>query len=250
MAAGMIAKVHIGTSGWHYRHWVGPFYPPGTRTRDFLALYARHLCAVEINNSFYKLPKPETFAAWRAGSPPGFVFAVKAPRYITHMTKLSQPARDIAWSFPRFGMLAEKLGPILFQLPPRWRANAERLEAFLAALPPGHRYAFEFRDPSWFAPAILDLLARHNAALCLHHMHGFAAPIAVTADLVYVRLHGPEPGYRGSYDEASLAEWAARIHGWRVEGRTVHCYFDNDDSGFAVRDALRLCRMVGAPAPA
>ena len=236
--------VHIGTSGWHYRHWIGPFYPPGTRPEGFLDHYARHFGTVEINNTFYRLPSRHAVTQWRDGSPPGFVFAAKGSRFITHMKKLKDPKTSIQRYFELIGLLGDKLGPIVFQLPPRWHLNLDRLAAFLEALPKAWRYAFEFRDESWLTPGTYRLLAAHNAALCLYDLAGRQAPLEVTADLTYLRLHGPGGAYQGSYSDEALRHWAARIRRWRASGISVYCYFDNDQHGYAPANALTLARFV------
>jgi len=238
------AGIAIGTSGWHYAHWSGPFYPEDLPKARYLDYYAQHFATVELNNTFYRLPPPEQFAAWRDSVPTGFVFAVKANRYITHMKRLKDPETSLKRFLDAVAALAPKLGPILFQLPPRWRLNEERLQAFLAALPSGFRYAFEFRDESWFAEPVYQALERHNVAFCLYDLAGRHSPTRVTADMVYLRLHGPGAAYQGSYDGRALAGWARRIRRWRSEGRSVYCYFDNDEKGYAVRDALRLKAML------
>lgn len=238
-------RVHIGTSGWHYKHWVGSFYPEGMQDVAFLGWYADHFPTVEINNTFYRLPDPETPAGWSAGTPPGFVFACKASRYITHMKKLKDPKDATARFFGTAKKLGGKLGPILFQLPPRWRANAARLAEFLGALPSSHRYAFEFRDESWYTPEIFRLLERHGAALCIHDLEGLASPVEATAPFTYIRLHGPDGAYRGRYDDETLQTWARRIHRWRRAGLDIYCYFNNDIGGHAPRDAMRLAEALG-----
>lgn len=235
----------IGASGWHYKHWLGPFYPKNLRPPDFLDFYARRLRTVEINNSFYRLPKAETFAAWRDGSPPGFCFAVKASRFITHMKKLTDPVSSSEKFFQALHSLEPKVGPILFQLPPRFPANPARLADFLEAMPPRHRYTFEFRDESWFRSDVYEILERHNAALCAYDFDLRQSPVVETADFAYVRLHGPHGRYRGAYDEAALRQWADRISAWTQSGRDAYCYFDNDDSGFAVHNAIRLQELLG-----
>lgn len=240
-------EIYIGTSGWHYGHWIGPFYPEGTDPADFLALYVSKFCSVEINNSFYRLPKPETLAEWRDAAPEGFVFACKASRFITHMKKLKDPEQSARRFFDVITTLGDKLGPILFQLPPHWRVNGERLRDFLAALPRGLRFAFEFRDESWFTPEVLELLNRRGAALCAWDFDGRQSPVEVTADFTYVRLHGPDGPYRGQYDRKPLTGWAKRIDAWRHSGLDVYCYFDNDEAGYAAQDALRLAKMVEDP---
>jgi uncharacterized protein YecE (DUF72 family) len=237
--------IHIGTSGWHYRHWVGPFYPPATPSSRYLPFYVDHFDAAEINGSFYRMPSTKTLAAWRDAVPDDFRFAAKASRFITHAKKLALPIAQYDRFFDGIGTLGNKLGPVLLQLPPRWRVDRERLEAFLKALPKRYRYTFEFREPSWLDPAIYALLEQHRVALCLYHIAGFKSPIEATADFVYIRLHGPGAKYQGSYSGAALGSWAQRIRDWSAQGKTVWCFFDNDQNGYAAKDALRLQAMIG-----
>jgi uncharacterized protein YecE (DUF72 family) len=238
------AQHYIGTSGWSYEHWEGPFYPEGLSSAERLSHYAGQLASAEIDNSFYKLPSEQTLTDWREAVPEGFVFAAKASRYITHMKKLKDPDDNVPRLIERLDVLGSKLGPILFQLPPSWHRNTERLERFLARLDDRHRWAFEFRDQSWIGPSTLDLLARYNAAFCVYELDGFEAPHEVTADFVYVRLHGPAGPYHGSYDENALDLWAQRIGAWLQRGLDVHCYFDNDEAGHAAQNALALTRRL------
>jgi uncharacterized protein YecE (DUF72 family) len=238
------ARIQVGTSGWLYDHWRGPFYPQDLPKRAFLEYYADRLAITEVNSFFYGLPKPETVAGWREAVPADFRFAVKASRYITHMKKLKDPAASLERFWERAQLLGDQLGPVLFQLPPHWHVNAERLEAFLAALPEGPQYTFEFRDPSWFDDAVYELLERHNAALCIYELGDQESPRRVTADFVYIRLHGPEAGYAGDYGEQALADWARRLRQWQAEGRSVYLFFDNDEAGYAAQDALRLSRLL------
>jgi uncharacterized protein YecE (DUF72 family) len=238
-------NVHIGTSGWHYKHWRGPFYPADLPTSKMLEFYFRHFDTVEINNSFYRLPSEAAFEAWRDATPDGFCFAVKASRFLTHMKKLKDPEQGLGNLMPRVDLLGPKLGPILFQLPPWWEPNLERLEAFLAALPAHHLYAFELRNQSWHSPEVYRLLRQANTAFCIYELAGFHSPIEVTADFSYVRLHGPGGAYQGSYEEHGLGNWAQRIRQWRKELRAVYVYFDNDQSAFAVGNALQLRSMIG-----
>jgi uncharacterized protein YecE (DUF72 family) len=206
---------------------------------------------VEINSTFYRLPDRSTLEAWATAVPRPFVFACKASQFITHRKKLRDPEETTRRFFGALRPLDPKLGPILFQLPSRWRANAGRLGSFLEALPRHRRYAFEFRDRSWFTAPVLSLLERHNAALCAYDLAGFRSPVRMTADFAYVRLHGPAGAYRGRYDGRALAGWAKRFRAWQAEGRDVYCFFDNDEAGFAAQDAMRLQRMLnGAPASA
>lgn len=238
------SAIHIGASGWHYSHWVGPVYPHGTRPAAFLPFYTQHFQTVELNNSFYRLPARATFARWRERTPPGFCFAVKASRYLTHMKKLKEPEEPIRRFLDAADGLGEKLGPILFQLPPHWRLDLGRFAAFLDALPPERRYAAEFREPSWFDDRVAALLEQHNVAFCIWNMGTFNTPQWITAGFVYVRLHGPGGGYSGSYDEGDLSLLADWIAGWHAGGREVFCYFNNDNYGHAVHNALRVRQLL------
>jgi uncharacterized protein YecE (DUF72 family) len=181
---------------------------------------------------------------WRATTPDHFQFAVKASRFLTHMKKLKEPQEGLEKLFSRMTALKEKLGPILFQLPPNFALNSERLESFLEALPPSHLYVFEFRHQSWSTPEVFRLLRKHNAAYCAFHIDGFQSPLTVTADFAYVRLHGPGGKYQGSYSEEVLQQWAGRINAWQTELSAVYVYFDNDDSGFAAKNAIRLGELI------
>lgn len=239
-----MGKIQIGTSGWHYDHWSGPFYAEGLSGDRRLAFYAERFRTVEINNSFYGLPDPETIEDWRETVPDGFVFAAKASRYLTHMKKLKDPDEPLATFLDRMKGLGHKLGPILFQLPPNWHVNVERLKAFLKILPPDHRYTFEFRDETWFDERIFDALEKHNAAFCIYDLAGRTAPKEVTADFVYVRLHGPGDKYQGNYDSKTLKAWVDSFSKWAGEGRDVYCYFDNDEKGYAVRNAKSCLELV------
>lgn len=239
-------RIHIGTSGWHYPHWVGPFYPEHMPSGEFLPYYARYFKTVEINNTFYHLPNPQALTAWCHETPEDFLFACKASRFITHMKKLKDPEKSLERFLEAINVLGEKLGPILFQLPPRWSINVTRLEAFLAALPKNLRCTFEFRDESWFADPINDILIQHNAAFCLYHLAGRWTPEFVTADFVYIRLHGPGDAYQGFYPQSVLRHWAKKCLLWSQDKKDVYCYFDNDQKGYAVKDAKRLDNLVKA----
>jgi uncharacterized protein YecE (DUF72 family) len=240
-----LVKFHIGTSGWHYKHWLGGvFYPPGVRGAAMFQFYARHFDTVEINNSFYRLPTANTFDNWRESSPRNFLFAVKASRFITHMKKLKEPQSSSEKFFLVAERLEEKLGPILFQLPPRWKLNTERLASFIESLPPEHKYAFEFRDESWLVPEVYALLRKHHAAFCIHDFADMKIPNEVTAKFAYVRFHGPTSAkYWGEYSEGQLQAWADEMAQWPVSA--VYAYFNNDPGGAAVRNAATLKTLVG-----
>lgn len=242
-----MSKVRIGTSGWHYKHWLGVFYPEGTRASDMFQFYARSFDTVEINNSFYRLPTANTFDNWRESSPPKFCYAVKGSRFITHMKKLKDPQSSSAKFFLAADRLGKKLGPILFQLPPRWKMNLERLEEFLQTLPPEHEYAIEFRDESWLVREAYDLLRKYNAAFCIHDFADMRVPLEITADFTYIRFHGPTSAkYWGSYPDRELRAWADRIKSWRRDLSSVYAYFNNDPEGAAVKNALTLKQLVGS----
>ncbi len=221
------------------------FYPHGLKPEERLGYYAGHFDIVEVNNTFYRLPSPETLASWRDGVPDDFIFACKASRYITHMKKLKEPKPSLSSFIERVCLLGDRLGPILFQLPPHWHADPTRLEGFLEGLPKPGRYAFEFRDATWFTPAILDLLSGYDAAFCIYDLDGHCSPLKITAGFIYVRLHGPKGAYQGSYSDEALASWAKRLLAWRDGGRDVYCFFDNDEKGFAVANAQRLVTLIG-----
>ena len=241
----MTCDIRIGTSGYHYRHWIGPFYPPKTSTAKMLEYYVRHFDTLELNNSFYRLPTVNAFECWRDSTPSNFIFAVKASRFITHNKKLKDPENALENLLPRAENLDQKLGPVLFQLPPKWKVNVERLENLLEILPREHRYAFEFRETSWMKPEVNRVLKRFNAAFCIYELAGYHSSLDVTADFAYVRLHGPEQGkYQGSYSDERLGEWAKWIEAQSGPLKAIYVYFDNDQHGYAARNALTLKQMA------
>ncbi len=206
--------------------------------------YQRFFDTVELNSSFYRLPTCEAFAAWRDAAPSRFRFAVKGSRFLTHNKKLKEPEQALHNLLPRAEVLGQKLGPILFQLPPKWKVNVERLEIFLQALPSQHRYAFEFREPSWHTESVYEILRKHNAAYCIYELAGFHSPVLSTANFSYVRLHGPGAKYQGCYTAETLRRWAAQLVEWSRKRRDVYVYFDNDDCSYAARNALELKDLV------
>ena len=209
-----------------------------------LPYYVARFDTVELNNSFYHLPKTPALNSWRETTPDGFCFAAKGSRFLTHMKKLKDPEPGLAKFMEAIEVLGDKLGPILFQLPPNWELNLKRLEHFLQALPPYHRYAFEFRNPGWDAQPVYEILQRFNAAYCIFDLAGYQSPLKITADFAYIRLHGPGGKYQGSYSDDALARWAEQISEWRRRLRAIYCYFDNDDSGYAAWNALRLKELI------
>jgi uncharacterized protein YecE (DUF72 family) len=238
------ARTYIGTSGWHYAHWIGRFYPADTRPGTELGLFSKQFSTVEINNSFYRMPGKPTFEKWKKTTPPGFTFAVKASRYITHMKKLKDGAKAVRQFLGRADALGRKLGPVLFQLPPHWHLNLDRLTEFLRSLPKGYRYAFEFRDHTWYTNDVLTALKKYSCAFCIYELDGHMSPEEITANFVYVRLHGPGGKYQGSYPDKVLKTWAAKIQHWNESRKDVYIYFDNDDQGFAAFNARRLASLL------
>jgi uncharacterized protein YecE (DUF72 family) len=239
-----LAELRIGCSGWTYRDWVGDFYPREVRVKDRFAFYASQFDTAEINGSFYRLPSEAAVAGWREKAPPGFVFAWKVSRFITHNKKLKDCEDSVDLVFGRMAPLGKTAGPALIQLPPQLRRNDERLAGFLKLLPKG-RHTVEFRHPSWYEKPVFDILADHDAALCISDHHDAPAPWELTASWAYVRGHGPGGRYHGRYGQAELSRWREAIAGWRRRGMDVYAYFDNDVKCAAPKDAAALKAMMG-----
>lgn len=236
-------KIYIGTSGWSYKHWRGTFYPQEIKVKNHFSYYLQHFNTVEINNSFYRLPSEETFLNWKKIVPDDFIYVIKANRFITHIKKLHDPAVTLAPFMDHVKLLGEKLGPVLFQLPPFMKSNTVLLEAFLEELPKKFPYVFEFRNPDWYKPEVYDLLKKHNCAFCIYELAGHISPSLITADFVYLRLHGPGNKYQGSYSDETLQSWADECLKWS-ETKDVFVYFDNDQNGYAAFNALKLRELT------
>jgi uncharacterized protein YecE (DUF72 family) len=240
-----MASVRIGCSGWIYRSWAGDFYPPRCPQRRWLEHYATRFDTVELNTTFYRLPKRDAVAAWVTRTPDDFLYTVKASRYLTHMKRLTDLEQGIERLWERLEPLAQspKMGPVLWQLPPNFRRDDDRLAAALTQLPVGH-HAFEFRHESWFAPDVLALLREHRVALTIgDHPQRPWQPLELTSDFTIIRLHYGHRGRRGNYSETELQEWAHQIERLRRDA-TVFVYFNNDWEGFAPRNAHRLRQLV------
>ena len=237
-------RIRIGCSGWNYKHWRERFYPKGLPQRLWFQFYAEHFDTVEINNSFYRLPTPETFRKWRDQAPPGFCYAVKANRFLTQAKKLKDCAEPLERMMPPFRELAPALGPILYQLPPSLKLNLDRLEQFLGVVPKDVTNVFEFRDPSWYVPQVFDLLDRHGASFCVHDMTGSASERIAVGPIAYVRFHGAGAKYWGRYADEVLLGWTDWMREQARAGRTVWAYFNNDPEAHAIQDALTLKAMV------
>lgn len=248
-------RLLIGTSGFNYPHWRGLFYPPDLPPSQWLAFYARHFGAVELNVTFYRLPGESAFCRWAEVVPEGFRFVVKGSRYITHIRRLRECAEAVELLLKRAAPLHSRLEAVLWQLPPRFAADLKRLEAFLGVLRDvgealglrALRHAFEFRDDSWLKPPVGELLALYGAAAVMADWPFGTRWLETATPWVYLRRHGPAPPYAGSYPDAVLAEDARRIRRWLAGERDVLCFFNNDVAGHALTDARRLRAMVMAP---
>jgi uncharacterized protein YecE (DUF72 family) len=243
--------LYVGTSGWVYKHWAGTFYPKGTGARRHLPYYAGHFNTVELNATFYRLPTLSASQGWHDAVPPGFVFAVKGSRFITHMKKLEVEPSSIAIFFERIAPLADRRGPLLWQLPPQLARDLPRLERFLGALPKGLRHAFEFRHPSWYDDErVFDVLRGHGAAHVSISSQGMPRRFDVTADFAYFRFHGLEGGVAHDYTRAELRPWAAHARSCLERGIEVFAYFNNDMNTRAPANAVTMRAMVTGPSAA
>ncbi len=233
--------IYIGTSGWQYRHWKERFYPKAVPQKAWLPYFADRFATVEINNSFYMLPQPSSFERWRDSVPDGFVYAVKANRYITHIKRMRDPETAVGNFLERARLLGDKLGPILYQFPPRFGAEIERLTEFLRALPDEPRGAFEFRDDSWNTDAVRALLDEKGYAWVLPDRPGTRFDPVVTGRWSYIRFH---QGRRTGpwYPRRKLATWAERIG--ELPAEDVYIYFNNDPEGAAIRDAETMTELL------
>jgi len=233
-------RYYIGTSGWHYEHWRYSFYPGTLAKAKWLEFYAGYFDTVELNNSFYRLPSEAAFAAWRDSSPAGFTFAVKVSRFVTHIKRLKNVQEAVETFMSRAKILGEKLGPLLYQLPPNMHRNDDRLEAFLGTLPRGMKHVFEFRHRSWLDDEVFEILHKHNVGLCVFDMPSLTCPLVATADFAYIRFHGSTGLYFSCYSDEELAGWAERLAGLATKLKEVYIYFNNDAETFAVRNAMTL----------
>ena len=244
MEAKTVSRIHVGCSGWVYKHWRGLFYPEGLPQKRWFERYSEEFDTVEINASFYRLPLPATFDGWREKAPAGFRYAVKANRFITHMKKLAGCDAEIDNFIALARRLEETLGPILFQLPPSLHKDLPRLESFLQRLPTDLEHVVEFRHKSWYDKDVLALLDRHGVGFVTHDLKGLISPRWASGRTAYARFHGTGGRYRGRYSEADIAEWAAWLRDQRDNGRSAWAYFNNDIGGDAIEDAKMLKAMI------
>ena len=238
-----MAKCFIGTSGWVYPHWKGTFYPEELKEKDKFSFFVTQFNTVEINTTFYHLPLESTVKNWYKQAPSDFIFSVKASGYITHRKRLLEPEKTLELFFTRMRLLGKKLGPILFQLPPSFQQDLERLKNFINHLPKGI-YTFEFRHPSWYTQETLDLLSENNIALCITDLKNHPSPEAITASHAYIRLHGPLSTYSGKYGPRLLKIWQKKVKHWMSKNIDVYCYFDNDEKAYATVDAKMLLELL------
>jgi uncharacterized protein YecE (DUF72 family) len=242
-----VKPARIGCSGWSYADWRGRFYPEGLPRRRWLEYYATHFDTVEVNATFYRLPTREAVATWAKQVPPGFCFAVKASRYLTHVRRLRDLGDGLDRLYERIAPLVDAglLGPILWQLPANFHRDDDRLREALAELREG-RHAIEFRDPGWFVPPVRKALRGHGVAITVGDDPRRELPVwPPTAGFAYLRLHRGRRGRRGNYSATELDEWARTVRGWRRRAE-VFVYFNNDWEAFSVQNALRLREQVGA----
>ena len=243
----MSVKYYIGCSGWHYEHWRGLYYPGELPRAKWLSFYAQQFDTVELNNSFYRVPSEKAFTTWRESTPDNFIFAVKVSRFITHIKRLKNLGSAVDSFLSGAGFLKEKLGPLLYQLPPSMKRNDGLLQNFLSSLPPKYRHVIEFRHESWIHEAVFDILRTHNIGLCVFDMLGFSCPVVATSDFAYVRFHGSKGLYSSRYSDEELSRWAQKIARLGQDFKASYIYFNNDAEAFAVENAMKLRSLLGIP---
>ena len=238
-------EYYIGTSGWHYEHWRGLFYPEALAKPKWLRFYAQDFTTVELNNSFYHLPSEKAFSTWRESTPANFVFAVKVSRFITHIKRLKNLGLAVENFLTRATFLENKLGPLLYQLPPNMKKNDEVLEKFLFSLPQKYQHVFEFRNESWIDESVFRILEKYNAGFCVFDMPGFHCPLVATSSFAYIRFHGSESLYSSCYTDDELSRWGEGIAALGKNLKAVYIYFNNDAEAFAVENSLTLMDYLG-----
>ena len=239
----MELNIRIGTSGWTYPHWKEVFYPTGWPKSRWLEYYAQHFDTVELNATFYRLPNLKTFENWKARTPDHFLWALKANKYITHTKRLKEPEESLQRFYTAASGLKEKLGPILFQLPPSLSFDEIVFEDFCQSLNLSQQHTLEVRHPSWISDRLFAILEKHNISFCIADTAGrYPYHEVITADFVYIRLHGSTKLYASDYSEGELQAWAEKIKAWKKE---THLFFDNDFGGYAVKNAKRFKEILG-----
>jgi uncharacterized protein YecE (DUF72 family) len=241
----MSPKYYIGTSGWHYEHWRNLFYPQKLAKTKWLEFYAGNFTTVELNNSFYHLPTEQAFATWYNTTPPDFIFAVKVSRFITHIKRLKNCKEAVDNFTSRAKTLGDKLGPLLYQLPPSMPRSDQALESFLPTLPQGLKHVFEFRHESWLDDGVFEILRKYSVGFCVFDLPAINCPLLATADFAYVRFHGSAELYSSSYSDDELARWAEKLANFAQNLKATYIYFNNDTEAFAVKNATTLSRYLG-----
>jgi uncharacterized protein YecE (DUF72 family) len=236
--------IRIGTSGWYYDHWKERFYPPGLAKSKWFEHYAQHFNTVEVNNTFYHLPTPQTLTRWRDLAPESFLYAVKANRYITHIKRLKDTAEEVRRFFDVVGLLKEKLGPILYQLPPSLHKDLDLLGSFIKLLPKKSPAVFEFRHESWYEQDTLELLGRLGAGFCIHDLGELTTPRTITGEMAYIRFHGTTGRYSGNYTDKMLADWIGWIKQNKKNVTGIYAYFNNDAHAYAIVNAKQLKNLL------
>jgi uncharacterized protein YecE (DUF72 family) len=243
--------IFIGTSGYNYTHWGNDvFYPSELPEKKWLEFYATYFNTVELNVTFYRLPTKKAFESWYMRTPSQFLFSIKGSRFITHIKRLKDCQEPLALFLDRASCLKEKLGVILWQLPPRFKVDLKRLEEFfllISKIPISKKipHAFEFRDDSWFCSQVFMILERFNFSFCISHGSGIPMMEKITSNIIYLRLHGGKLLYGSNYSENELKNWAKKIQSWKENGKIIFVYFNNDAYGFAIKNAMTLKRLLG-----
>jgi uncharacterized protein YecE (DUF72 family) len=238
-----ICQIRIGTSGWHYEDWRGAFYPKYLNKKEWLKFYSRHFNTVEINNSFYHLPLATTFETWREQTPQDFHFTVKANRYITHIKKLNNCQETLPSFLTNARELKEKFTAVLYQFPPNFHKNIDKLKTFLDIAQNHVHCVLEFRHNSWYNDQVFEIMAEYNTALCLHDLSTCPTPKVITADLIYLRFHGSEHR-KGNYSTHELEKYAEWINANRNKAKKILAYFNNDYKAFAIKNAATLRSLI------
>ena len=236
--------IRIGTSGWHYDHWAGPFYPADLPKDKWLEYYAQHFDTVELNNTFYHLPKEKSLKRWHKLAPKNFLYAVKASRYITHIKKIKDVSEELTRFLDLAVLLGRKLGPILYQLPPSLHKDIARLESFIEILPKNKIAVFEFRHESWYCEDTYKMMRKFNVGFCIHDLSGNESPRIITGDVIYIRFHGTTGRYSGCYSKSMLANWAKWLKDHAKDVRSIYVYFNNDEAAYAIQNAKELKKLL------
>ena len=239
------SRLHIGCSGWSYDHWRGDFYPENLAKSKWFSHYATQFSTVEVNATFYHLPRETTWDKWRDAAPDGFIYAIKLWRQVTHRRRLADAQEPLSTFLRGAEKLGERLGSILVQLPPGLHADHQLLSSFLSLLPRELRFAFEFRHRSWYEDETYRLLEKHGCSFVLHDYRGRVTPRVAVGPFIYLRFHGPEGDYQGGYSREALSDWANWLREQAASGRECFAYFNNDIGGHAPRDAKALTELVG-----